>query len=210
MQNSAFMFAHLKFSSSTFRNRSGNGPSKGFGLCYWSQTVFCFFNKLKRFTQVYLFKASELQPARATLDHCTVSFAYVFVSLPSSALGSQSMVERSYNAYAVKVQDASPSTTDSASVYSTLNGNIKSVVPVGDAHGESAEGDLCVEIRVRLYHDGVMSKLLERLTNVSAELMVFGRVDWEKAVPASTIEACPRKNRCEELLEGNLFNPVSS
>lgn len=32
--------------------------------------------------------------------------------------------------------------------------------------GQSSEGVLCIEMRIRLYPDGAMSKLLEKLANV--------------------------------------------
>ena len=34
---------------------------------------------------------------------------------------------------------------------------------------ESREGDLCVEMRIRLYKNGAMSKLLDRLPKVSSK-----------------------------------------
>lgn len=32
---------------------------------------------------------------------------------------------------------------------------------------ETTEGILCIEMRIRMYHDGAMSKLLEKLSEVS-------------------------------------------
>lgn len=37
---------------------------------------------------------------------------------------------------------------------------------------ETTEGLLCIEMRIRLYHDGAMSQLLERLAKVRGEKQV--------------------------------------
>lgn len=58
------------------------------------------------------------------------------------------MVQRSYNAYAVRVQ--------------TEEGTKQRVVPAGD----TSEGELYIEMRIRLYPDGLMSNLLLRLIQV--------------------------------------------
>lgn len=58
------------------------------------------------------------------------------------------MVQRSYNAFAVRVQGG--------------EGNKRQVVPAG----ETSEGELCIEMRIRIYPDGSMSKLLLQLLKV--------------------------------------------
>ncbi|CAM9216757.1 unnamed protein product [Sphacelaria rigidula] len=88
--------------------------------------------------------------------------------------GGESLVQRSYNAYAVRVLDASPGTAAAISARHTLNGVPKIVVPARDMEeGEGSDGDLCVEMRIRLYDDGAMSKLLKRLATVSAEAVAL-------------------------------------
>lgn len=57
------------------------------------------------------------------------------------------MVQRSYNAFAVRVQSGE---------------GIKRVVPAC----ETSEGELCIEMRIRIYPDGVMSNLLLKLAKV--------------------------------------------
>ena len=61
------------------------------------------------------------------------------------------MVQRSYSAYAVRVQGE--------------EGTKRRVVPAGDTD----EGDLCIEMRIRLYPDGLMSNLLLQLIKVRNE-----------------------------------------
>ncbi|CAM9823746.1 unnamed protein product, partial [Discosporangium mesarthrocarpum] len=58
------------------------------------------------------------------------------------------VVQRSYNAYAVRVQFGK-------------KGEVVSVLPAA----ETEEGELCVEMRIRLYSDGSMSNLLEIMAN---------------------------------------------
>ena len=58
------------------------------------------------------------------------------------------MVQRSYNAFAVRVQGQ--------------EGVDRRVVPAG----ETGEGELCIEMRIRLYSDGLMSSQLSRLIKV--------------------------------------------
>ena len=60
----------------------------------------------------------------------------------------QTVVQRSYNALAVRVQ--------------TERGKVRRAVPVS----ETTEGDLCIEMRIRLYRDGLMSKQLSQLIKV--------------------------------------------
>ena len=60
----------------------------------------------------------------------------------------KTVVQRSYNAFAVRVQGKKD------------EGRL--VVPAS----ETTEGDLCVEMRIRLYSDGLMSNLLSQLIKV--------------------------------------------
>lgn len=84
----------------------------------------------------------------------------------------QGVVQRSYNAYAVRVQDANqfgqPQTPGGGLGLGGLThgsdkgaGTLK-VIPAG----QTTEGILCIEMRIRLYHDGAMSKILEKLAKV--------------------------------------------
>ena len=57
-------------------------------------------------------------------------------------------MQRSYNAFAVRVQGE--------------EGVDRRVVPAG----ETGEGELCIEMRIRLYSDGLMSSLLLQLIKV--------------------------------------------
>ncbi|CAN0025142.1 unnamed protein product, partial [Ectocarpus sp. 6 AP-2014] len=75
------------------------------------------------------------------------------------------VIQRSYNAYAVRVRDTNPTPTAGGMLMGGLShgsdkgaGTLK-VVPAS----QTTEGVLCIEMRIRLYHDGAMSKLLERL-----------------------------------------------
>lgn len=45
----------------------------------------------------------------------------------------------------------------------------RKVVPAN----ETSEGILCIEMRIRHYHDGAMSQLLEKLANVSPRERFF-------------------------------------
>ena len=58
------------------------------------------------------------------------------------------MVQRSYNAFAVRVQDREATK--------------RKVVPAS----LSSEGELCIEMRIRIYPDGAMSNLLLQLVKV--------------------------------------------
>ena len=60
----------------------------------------------------------------------------------------QTLVQRSYNAFAVRVQ--------------AEWGRERRVVPAE----ETDEGDLCIEMRIRLHSDGLMSNLLSQLIKV--------------------------------------------
>lgn len=77
------------------------------------------------------------------------------------------MIQRSYNAYAVRVQDTNPNPTAGGMMGGLSHGADKGagtlrVVPAS----ETKEGVLCIEMRIRLYNDGAMSKLLEKLAKV--------------------------------------------
>lgn len=72
-------------------------------------------------------------------------------------------MQRAYNAFAVRVQDTEPPTPGGGVRGGGGTGaGTRRIVPAG----ETAEGMLCIEMRIRLYHDGAMSKLLEKLANV--------------------------------------------
>ncbi len=68
-------------------------------------------------------------------------------------LGTQGCIQRSYNAHAVRVKSVGGAE------------NKKAVFKVTPAR-ETTEGMLCIEMRIRLYHDGAMSQLLEKLAKV--------------------------------------------
>ncbi|CAM9298493.1 unnamed protein product [Ectocarpus sp. 4 AP-2014] len=96
------------------------------------------------------------------------------------------LVQRSYNAYAVRVQDTSESPTPGAMMGGLSQGSGKGpgtlkVVPAG----ETKAGILCIEMRIRLYTDGAMSRLLENLAkdtdNPSVQLQ--GPFVIQKLVP---------------------------
>ena len=60
----------------------------------------------------------------------------------------KTVVQRSYNAFAVRVQ--------------AEGGRERRVVPAR----ETDEGDLCIEMRIRLHNNGLMSNLLSQLIKV--------------------------------------------
>ncbi|CAM9319898.1 unnamed protein product [Pylaiella littoralis] len=64
------------------------------------------------------------------------------------------IIQRSYNAYAVRVQES-----DGGGVVGGGRKGTPRVVPAS----ETTNGELCVEMRIRIYHDGAMSQLLEQL-----------------------------------------------
>eukprot|EP00903_Cladosiphon_okamuranus_P015565 g14370.t1 len=66
------------------------------------------------------------------------------------------VIQRSYNAYAVRVQGLGDGGVAGS-------GNATSGTPKVIPAKETTEGLLCIEMRIRLYHDGAMSQLLERL-----------------------------------------------
>lgn len=77
------------------------------------------------------------------------------------------MIQRSYNAYAVRVQNLESSPTPGGGMGGLTYGGDKAagilrVVPAS----QTSEGILCIEMRIRLYSDGTMSQLLERLAKV--------------------------------------------
>lgn len=80
----------------------------------------------------------------------------------------QGVIQRSYNAYAVRVRDTNPSPPAGGMLMGGLShgsdkgaGTLK-VFPAN----QTTDGVLCIEMRIRLYHDGAMSKLLEKLAKV--------------------------------------------
>lgn len=84
-------------------------------------------------------------------------------STPASFL-IQGVIQRSYNAYAVRVQGATDLGTPGGNLGKVAGGETPRIVPAK----ETTEGLLCIEMRIRLYHDGAMSQLLEKLANVRA------------------------------------------
>ena len=66
----------------------------------------------------------------------------------------QTIVQRSYNAFAVRVQ--------------AERGRERRVVPAS----ETDEGDLCIEMRIRLKSDGLMSNLLSQLIKVRTRRII--------------------------------------
>ena len=62
----------------------------------------------------------------------------------------KTVVQRSYDAFAVCIQ--------------AKEGKERRVVPASDTN----EGDLCIEMRIRLHSDGLMSNLLSQLIKVRA------------------------------------------
>ena len=72
----------------------------------------------------------------------------------------QGCIQRSYNAFAVRVQG--PLDGGAGGAAANKAAGLLKVVPAS----ETTEGLLCIEMRIRLYHDGAMSQLLEKLANV--------------------------------------------
>ncbi|CAM9611990.1 unnamed protein product, partial [Ascophyllum nodosum] len=75
----------------------------------------------------------------------------------------QGVIQRAYNAYAVRVQGLEPTTPGGERVDGDKAGGLGAgelrILPAR----ETSEGMLCVETRIRLYPDGAMSKLLDEL-----------------------------------------------
>ncbi|CAM9875878.1 unnamed protein product [Sphacelaria rigidula] len=86
--------------------------------------------------------------------------------------GGQGVVQRAYNAFAVRVKLASGSESTPVSPRDAGAGD-EGGPPGSGARGErqvvpaneTTEGILCIEMRIRHYHDGAMSQLLEKLAN---------------------------------------------
>lgn len=99
----------------------------------------------------------------------------------------QSLVQRAYNAYAVRVVDEPSDASPSGGAQKAVE---KRVVQIEDptnqggaGAGRTQAGELCIELRIRLYNDGAMSKLLEQLAKVGVEFdLVTSRVSWMRAV----------------------------
>ncbi|CAM9831972.1 unnamed protein product [Ectocarpus sp. 4 AP-2014] len=70
------------------------------------------------------------------------------------------VVQRAYNAFAVRLVDVEPPTPGGRVAWSKGSAKLPKIVPAG----ETTEGILCIEMRIRMYHDGAMSKLLEKLS----------------------------------------------
>lgn len=87
--------------------------------------------------------------------------------LPSSVQG---VVQRAYNAFAVRVQFTSANSAGNrggeqvTAAAAAAAGVVRRKVMPAE---ETTEGLLCIEMRIRLYHDGAMSQLLEKLAHVS-------------------------------------------
>lgn len=96
----------------------------------------------------------------------------------------QGVVQRSYNAYAVRVQDTNPSNHPQTPGGGLGLGGLTHGLDKGRGTlkvipaNQTTEGILCIEMRIRLYHDGAMSKILEKLAKVCL-LFVWG---WKSRV----------------------------
>ncbi|CAM9558139.1 unnamed protein product [Pylaiella littoralis] len=66
------------------------------------------------------------------------------------------VIQRSYNAYAVRVQDSDVTGEGG----DKKRGGTPKVIPAR----ETTNGTLCIEMRIRIYHDGAMSQILEKLS----------------------------------------------
>eukprot|EP00904_Undaria_pinnatifida_P011027 jgi/Undpi1/7054/HiC_scaffold_21.g09528.m1 len=110
-----------------------------------------------------LFREKMLPSSRAgPIDSPTERPVYRYIfSCPGQAQA-MGVVQRSYNAFAVKVQD-SPASTSSRGVKraGSTEAGTRTVIPAG----KTTEGPLCIELRIRLHQDGTMSNLLEALAN---------------------------------------------
>lgn len=85
----------------------------------------------------------------------------------------QAVLQRSYTAFAVRLlgENYAPS----------ANGRLlrasHKIVPAND----SDEGDICIELRIRRYGDGAMSKMLERIAKVKEWCMTRSSVFYNSA-----------------------------
>ena len=91
-------------------------------------------------------------------------FCFVFIALFGS---NQGVIQRSYHAFAVRVHDSQASSTPGrgAKGGGGTGGRTYTITPAK----ETTVGTLCVELRIKLHHDGAMSQLLEKLANVRLE-----------------------------------------
>lgn len=125
------------------------------------------------------YTSSPLHRGIFALSH---SFHYLH-HLPNKQTNKQGVVQRAYNAFPVRVKlasspDSSASGDRNGAVVSGAAGGAavaaataaeRKVVPAN----ETSEGTLCIEMRIRHYHDGAMSQLLEKLANVSGRGWFF-------------------------------------
>lgn len=123
---------------------------------------------------------------------CTLKTLSLSLTHTRTPVTVQSLVQRSYNAFTVRVKNvvgtsssssSSPDVTGSRTISRTLKGEEKILVAAGDQDEEDDEdvGELCVELRIRLYPDGAMSKLLEQLPHVRAAGYLFFLVNGRSA-----------------------------
>lgn len=76
---------------------------------------------------------------------------------------SQGVIQRPYNAFAVRVLDSEPPEPGRSSTRGGgLGVGTRKVVPATQTN----EGALCIEMRIKLYPYGAMSKVLDKLANV--------------------------------------------
>lgn len=87
----------------------------------------------------------------------------------------QGVVQRSYNAFAVRVQDSVPPAPGRGVEGAGGTGaGTRTIIPAG----KTTEGTLCIELRIRLHQDGTMSKLLENLANVRPSFLCTDVPTW--------------------------------
>ena len=75
----------------------------------------------------------------------------------------QGVIQRAYNAFAIRVHGVAPPTPGGG--VKPLRGKGVEAVTVVPAR-DSTEGMLCIEMWIRLYADGAMSKLLDKLADL--------------------------------------------
>lgn len=119
----------------------------------------------------------------------------IFDSCPfDSFCFDQGVVQRSYNAFAVRVQESLASTPRrGVKVAGSTAAGTRTVVPAG----KTTEGTLCIELRIRLHQDGTMSKLLQNLANV--------RLPFPSAsIPGTWYIVCRTRSSCSSIVEVQL------
>lgn len=89
----------------------------------------------------------------------------------------QGVVQRAYNAYPVRLQERLVEST-SKLIRSRVREKVVSTADI-------AEGELCIEMRIRHYEDGAMSKLLASLAEASFSFSGRSRVPDSNEVAVS-------------------------